>query len=542
MLDPILSILLALLEGVLLIFSPCILPILPIMLSGSLTGSKSRPYGIIVGFVLAFTCITFFSRIFLQQFAIDATILRNVSFAILIFLGIMMLSEGLTEKFSVLTNRLMTVGSSLKKANDINSGFWGGLLFGSLVGVIWTPCAGPILAAVIVQVITQKATWLSLSMLIAFSIGVVIPMLLIALVGRNLMNRFSFIKNHLIWFRKSLGILLIGTVIYLILGSATITSAPASESVPNNHPVSSSLINGLSTPYKAPAIEGIDAWINSDALTLEQLKGKVVLIDFWTYSCINCIRTLPYLKAWYAKYHALGLEIIGIHSPEFAFEQDVTNVQNAVKKFGIHYPVALDNRFVTWQNYQNHYWPAHYLINKEGKVVYEHFGEGEYDVTENNIRYLLGINSNQTSSSTSDETYLSYQTPETYLGYNRADSYAGSEGLVKNTMHLYSYPDFLPKDGWALSGYWQVNPNNIVTMEKGAAIRLHFYARKVFAVMNGGGKAIRIQILVGNKKVKEAVIDAAELYTLVNSTEPSDATVEIVADQPGLELYTFTFG
>lgn len=538
---------LAFVEGFALIISPCILPILPLVLTGSLAGSRARPLGIISGFVIMFTLVTLFSKelVLLTHLTPDA--IRNLSYVILILLGVMMLSTTLTDKFNLYTQRLLNVGSSLKSANNPESGYWGGLLFGCLVGIVWTPCAGPILAAVIVQAISQKTTLSSLFVVLSFAIGAGMPMLLIALVGRRFIERFGFFKNHLVLFRKLLGLLIIASVFYLIYSSSITLSYSQSNSASTT---SMSLQNGLDHPYAAPKIEGNDAWINSKPLSISDLKGKVVLIDFWTYSCINCIRTLPYLKDWYAKYHDQGFEIIGVHSPEFEFEHNLDNVKNGVLKFGIHYPVALDNQFTTWQNYHNRFWPAHYLINKEGEVVYEHFGEGEYDVTENNIRYLLGINS-AVKTPASEERDTEVLTPETYLGYARAHNYAGVEAIVKNTVAEYHEPKTLARDQWALQGKWTINAEKIIAASANASLKLHFSAREVYAVM-GAPKPTTIKISVTSTQPSminghaglNGTIDVSnnQLYTILSFKTQSDGVVELTTSSPGLEIYTFTFG
>lgn len=538
---------LAFIEGIALIASPCILPILPIILSGSLTGKKTRPLGIIMGFIATFTLVTLFAHTLVELAQINPDILRNTSFAILILLGIVMCSSYLTDKFNFMTQRLTRVGSTLQTVNNTQGGFLGGLLFGGLVGVIWTPCAGPILAAVIVQVIIQQTTLNSFLIVTTFAIGAALPMLLIALLGREFINKFRFLRENTVWLRKLLGVIIIASVFLLIFNANYFTSTTVAM---RTH-ATNSLVNGLEHPYKAPEIAGIDAWINSSPLKINELKGKVVLIDFWTYSCINCIRTLPYLKDWYDKYHDQGLEIIGVHSPEFAFERNIDNVKNAVLKDGIHYPVALDNGFATWQNFHNEYWPAHFLINKDGEVVYEHFGEGEYDVTENNIRYLLGLN-NLVTNIDNDEKYSSQQTPETYLGYERANQFVDTATIVKDRIANYQYLEPLAKNTWSLQGDWIIYPDKIVASSAGASIKLHFNAGKVYAVMGSPTKAIDVLVLLNGEAVEDknstdllhgqVTVKQQRLYTLLDLSDDEDAILELSATEPGLEIYTFTFG
>jgi cytochrome c biogenesis protein CcdA/thiol-disulfide isomerase/thioredoxin len=542
---------LAFLEGFALIISPCILPILPIILSGSLTGNKSRPLGIVAGFIIMFTVVTLFSRALIQLTHVSEDTIRNVSFGILLLLGITMLSTYLTEKFNLFTQRLTRIGSSLQAANNPQSGFWGGLIFGGLVGVIWTPCAGPILAAVIVQVIIQHTNYNSILVVVAFAIGAGTPMFLIAMIGRGIINKFAFIRDRTVLFRQLLGLIIIITVLYLMFAPGAGVSLTQSTPQTQIQSKPAMLVNGIEHPYPAPAIAGIDAWINSSPLTWNDLRGKVVLVDFWTYSCINCIRTLPYLKSWYAKYHDMGFEIIGMHSPEFQFEHDLNNVKNAVKQDGITYPVALDNQFVTWQNFRNEYWPAHYLINRNGDVVYVHFGEGEYDVTENNIRYLLGV-SGQVASNRPEEAYMAIQTPETYLGYHRAERFSSPETVSKDVSTAYSYPDKLGSSQWALNGKWMIAAEKITSAAPGAAIKLNFTAGKVYMVMGAPAHAVTVKVFLNGVPITtdsgsdvangQIEVSQQRLYSVVNLKKGDEGILEVKASGPGLEVYTFTFG
>jgi thiol-disulfide isomerase/thioredoxin len=266
----------------------------------------------------------------------------------------------------------------------------------------------------------------------------------------------------------------------------------------------------------------------------------VVLIDFWAYSCINCIRTFPALRTWYDRYHDKGLVIIGVHSPEFDFERDINNVKNAVEKDNLKFPVALDNQFATWKAYQNAYWPADYLIDKNGNVVYQHFGEGKYDITENNIRFLLGLKQGEMEKTS--ETNDSNQTPETYLGYERQDQFQSPENIKKDVVSDYSYPQQLSQDGWALQGKWLIENQKITAMEKNAAIEIKFQARKVFAVMGvNSNKPITITVTLNNQK-KMLVVQNHDLYTLIENPQEQIGTLEITTSEPGLQIYTFTFG
>ncbi len=311
------------------------------------------------------------------------------------------------------------------------------------------------------------------------------------------------------------------------------------------------LQDGLYDPYVAPEIIGINSWINSQPLKISQLKGKIVLIDFWTYSCINCLRTLPYITKWDQDYRDKGLVIIGIHAPEFEFEKNLENVKKAVSKYNIKYSVALDNNLATWTSFQNHFWPAHYLIDKNGQVVYTHFGEGNYQQTENNIRQLLGLN--KKSEQKAEESTLNYnQTPETYLGYLRAANFANEQHKIENDYN-FTAPKNLDRNDWSLNGKWKIEKERIIAKEAGAKLQINFTSKKVFLVLGTkSAKSIKAELkLNGQNLYNNAGKDVTQssitvknyaLYELVNQHQSSSGLLEITAQNSGLEAYAFTFG
>ena len=363
--------------------------------------------------------------------------------------------------------------------------------------------------------------------------------------------------------RRGFAVLALGAVACLTAGAAavraefphgtTIAAAASAGSASGAPPQSvPGLEDGLPEPFPAPDFAGIAAWINSPPLTMAGLRGKVVLVDFWTYSCINCVRTLPYLTAWDRKYRHDGLVIVGIHAPEFTFETRRENVQAAVARYGIRYPVALDSGLHTWSNFHNLYWPAHYLIDRSGRVVYTHFGEGQYDVTENNIRVLLGLHGKARPDGAA-VPISPVQTPETYLGALRGERFAGTPAVAEGAPRTYRFPALLPPDSWALRGPWSIGPQKITALAAGAAIRLRFTARKVFLVLGTStGSPLRASILLNGGPPKSsagkdapggtATIARDTLYELIDQGALRDGVVEIRADQPGLEAYAFTFG
>lgn len=544
-----LTIILGFLEGFVLIISPCILPILPIVLASSFTGSKKRSVGIIIGFILTFTVFAFFSRQLVHYSGIDLNLIRHISYVLLLLFSIIMISPYLSDKFAQLTQHITTRGPGFLSERNVQSGLWGGLFVGGLIALVWTPCAGPILAAVILQTVIQSTTIISFFTLLGFSLGTALPMLIIAFYGRKIMDMFPFFRTYAVIFRQFLGLIILISVGYMIYQERSDRSSSIAQTTIKT---STYLENGLWRPYASPEISGITAWINSPPLQLNELKGKVILIDFWTYSCINCIRTIPYLKEWYKKYHQKGLEIIGVHTPEFDFEANLDNVNDAVKRNGIHYPVAVDNQFVTWRHFENHFWPAHYLINKKGNIVYEHFGEGAYDVTENNIRFLLDMDSISMPIMPVNEQFEYSQTPETYLGYARADN-SISPVLFNDKVANYIFPKQLDTNAWALQGFWQVLPDKIVSEKSGAALKIHFKARNVFIVMGRNSlKPVKVKLLLNGKALNLdrgkdvndsfVIVDKHRIYELIALNEFASGFLEVISNEPGLEVYTLTFG
>ncbi|MBK9160071.1 MAG: cytochrome c biogenesis protein DipZ [Nitrosomonadales bacterium] len=541
---------LAFLEGLALIVSPCILPVLPLVLAASVDGGKRRPYGIIIGFVLAFSLFAIAARELVALLGIDLDVIRDVSLVLLALFGLVLLSEKLSERFSALTQGAANFGNTLASARG--EGLLSGIGIGALIGLVWTPCAGPILAAVLVQVIRQQSDFAGNLVILSFGLGAGIPMLIIALTGRRLMHKLGFLTRHAEAVRRGFGVLILASVAWIASG-ANIESLFMSAQRTEVARGELKLQHGLDKPYAAPEFTGIDRWFNSEPLTMAGLKGKVVLVDFWTYSCINCVRTLPYLTAWDRKYRDQGLVIVGVHAPEFEFEKKADNVQAAIAEHGIRYPVAQDNQLDTWSNFSNRYWPAHYLIDREGKVVYTHSGEGEYDVTENNIRYLLGLDEKGETVMAEASAFSAEQTPETYLGYERARNFSSPEDPALDAVQRYSFPASLGQDDWALRGDWKIEAERIVAAGQGAALRLNFKARKVFLVLgSASGRPLRANIRlngepVGGNAGKDAPagvlnVERNTLYELVDQQAVKGGMLEIETNEPGLEAYAFTFG
>ena len=543
------EIVLAFLEGMALIASPCILPILPLILSTSVDGGRQRPFGIIVGFILAFSFFALLSRELVVVFQVNLDYIKMGAILLLTFFGVIMLSERLMHQFARLTQGFAHAGTILSR--PAQDGFLSGLLIGLLIGLVWTPCAGPILAVALVQIVRQQDSAHAVLLMMAFSLGAGLPMLAISLLGRKFILKLKFMSDHPSAVHKTLGILILAAVAFIASGA---NASAWFSSEPNVNNSLSDFGAGLSA-YPAPAFATSDQWLNTpsnQALTMAGLRGKVVLVDFWTYSCINCLRTLPYMNAWYQKYHDQGLVIVGVHAPEFEFEKNKANVQQAISRYKILYPVALDNNLDTWTNFNNQYWPAHYLINQSGQVVYTHFGEGEYQTTENAIRKLLGLNVS-VANKANPSALQSSQTPETYLGYERARAFSSPEDIAVNTSLAYTLPSFIPANHWALSGLWSIQNQRIVAQQAGAKLALNFTAKHVYLVLgNSTAKPINLTLTLNGKAIKESMAKDApngivkvqehRLYELVNQKEASNSLLEITVAQPGLEAYAFTFG
>lgn len=548
---------LSFIEGLALIASPCILPVLPLVLSTSVDGGHKRPFGIISGFIIAFTIFALLSRELISIFHFNLDYIKYGSLALLILLGITMLSETLFNEFNKITQNLATVGTTL--SSNAGQGYLSGVFIGILIGLVWTPCAGPVLAAALVQIIRQQNNLSAFFLIIAFAVGAGLPMLIIALTGRKIINKLKIFNTHSSIVHKVLGTLILVTAVFIgsNFGSATIlASAPTAPEYVANTVLGDKLQNALDTPYQAPEFALNEEWLNTPnnaPLTIKDLKGKVVLIDFWTYSCINCLRTLPYINSWYSKYADKGLVIVGVHAPEFEFEKNKANVISAISRYNIKYPVVLDNNLDTWANYNNQYWPAHYLIDQTGKVVYTSFGEGEYDITENNIRVLLGLNRTAASNNNAP-AYDPNQTAETYLGYLRAENFASSQLTGHDTPTEYTFPSILQSNNWAISGNWILQGQKITSNSPNTKLELNFTAKHVYLVLgNSTGSPIDLTLKLNGKVVdknnagKDATagvvrVDSHRLYELINQDNTASGLLEIDVPTSGLEAYAFTFG
>ncbi|VVA43558.1 conserved membrane hypothetical protein [Candidatus Roizmanbacteria bacterium] len=536
----------AFLAGVVTILSPCILPILPIILSSTIGGQntgKSRPMGVVIGFILSFTFFTLFLSTIVRLSGISADVLRFVSVFIIAGFGLSLL----IPKFQVLLERLFSKLAGFIPSSQNRTGFGGGLLIGFSVGLLWTPCVGPILASVISLAITGTVTFDAFLITLAYSLGTAIPMFLIILGGQNTLRRVPWLLANTANIQKLFGILMIITAIGIYNNVDRQFQTFILEKFPqyglgltkfeDNKTIKNQLkkmsgneidISDIGKP-KAPEIIPGGVWFNSKPLTLEQLKGKVVIIDFWTYTCINCQRTFPYLRQWWEKYKDKGLVIIGVHSPEFEFEKSERNVAQAIKDFKLPYPIVQDNNFDTWRAYNNRYWPAKYIIDKEGYIRYTHFGEGAYDESEKVIQELLKeTGAKDVTLNINNPNYQTYaKTAEIYLGSTRSE--------INNNI--------------SFDGEWKVM-SEYANPQKGAKLNLTFEAKEVFLVMKNSGKPSRIKVYIDNKmqyfgednKNGIVTIDSDRLYKLINLPSPGRYLLRLEFEDGGAQLFAFTFG
>ncbi len=587
----------ALLAGAGTAITPCVLPVLPALLSASAVGGRRRPLGIVVGLAATFTIAIVALAQLVKGVGLASGAARDVAIIVLIAFGLIMLIPSLAARLQAPLSRLARFGPRTR-----GSGFWSGLGVGGALGFVCAPCAGPILAAVTSVSASSGASARIVAVALAYSAGLGAMLLLYAVGGRLVIERLRrSLRDHIV--ERALGLILLATGVAMAANLdvrfeealAKNTSLPAFLIDPTHgletsgavqsrlaslrpaspfasrqreasaNPVSAQVgvsIPGVQTPSlphlgTAPEFANTQRWFNTPGgqpLTLGRLRGHVVLIDFWTYTCINCIRTLPFLKGLYATYHPYGLDVIGVETPEFTFEQEATNVQQAIRSDGLRYPVVQDNRYGTWNAWGNQYWPAEYLVDAHGAVRHTQFGEGDYKKSEAAVRELLyqaGVRSLPAPMSAHAIMPSSnLQTPETYLSPDRAQGFVQP---LKSGVHVYGSVPYVHPNQFALKGTWSINSQNATPVSAGATIQAGFDAANVYLVMTSSGNARRsVGVLLDGKPIPAAdagidvhagtvTVQGQRLYSLVSlrSDEFHDLTLEV---PPGVSAYDFTFG
>ncbi len=561
---------LAYIGGVLTIFSPCVLPVLPFIFARSEQSFRRSGLPILIGMAVTFTALASLAAVGgawlvgLNQYG------RYAAMLLFLLLGLALVFPAFSER---IMRPFVSFGGQLQQRADRQASVKGSLLLGVAVGFLWAPCAGPILGLVLAGAALNGANLYSASLLLAFAAGAATSLALALFAGGKV---FAMMKRGLgaeEWLRKGLGVAVLVGVVAISLGWDT--RFLAQFTFLNTAGTEQRLIAQLAVKpvamkvadqKMAPPLAGATRWFNSPPLTQEGLRGKVVLVDFWTYSCINCLRTLPYLKAWDEKYRDQGLVIIGVHAPEFAFEKDSNNVEKAIHDLGISYPVAMDNDYAIWNAYKNEYWPAHYLIDAQGRIRDEHFGEGKYVETEQMIQTLLkeahqgniALDAGLVQVAGTGTTLPpsgQRRSPETYLGYARQRNLSSPETLRQDTVARYTAPRALGLNHWSLQGKWLVSDEASLLQAAGGMIGYRFQGRDLHLVLGSGtGKPIRYKVTLDGKEPGAdhgmdtdahgyGVISDQRLYQLVRQDgKAGERTFHIEFLDAGAKAFAFTFG
>jgi cytochrome c biogenesis protein CcdA/thiol-disulfide isomerase/thioredoxin len=586
---------LAYLAGVLTILSPCILPVVPFIFARADRPFLRSGLPLLLGMAVTFAAVASLAAVAggwavaaNQYGRIAAMILLTVFGLALIF---PQLSDWLTRPLVALGARLSY--SAEQRAASGDNSILPSLLLGIATGLLWAPCAGPVLGLVLTGAALHGANMQTTFLLLAFAAGAATSLALALLVGGRVFQAMKQSLGAGEWVRRGLGVAVWASVAAIALGLdtglvtrlSTASTAALEQNLidrlhPEAKPGSTVMTGGPALMMQGKPAEGAQAlpvegtmpeftgaveWLNSPPLTNAELKGKVVLVDFWTYSCINCLRTLPYVRAWAEKYKDQGLVVIGVHTPEFAFEKDIGNVKGAIADLKIAYPVAADNDYAIWRAFNNRYWPAHYFIDAQGRIRHHHFGEGSSDVSERVIQDLLAeagnaqvaadlvaVNATGAEAPAAMETVKS---PETYIGYERAENFISPGGLVENAAHVYA-PEPPRLNEWALSGDWTVDKEHARLNEQDGSIVYRFYARDLHLVLapTTDDKPVRFKVTLDGAPPGEdhgmdvdangeGVVTGERLYQLVRQKGGvGERAFEIKFFDPGVQAYAFTFG
>lgn len=555
----------AFLSGLVTIAAPCIWPILPIILSVSSTGGHRKPLGITLGIMVSFGLLTLSISYIVKLIPFDPNVLRYVAVVVIGFLGLTLLVPALAGKLESVVSKL---SSRFSRAGTPTTGFASGFVTGLSLGVIWTPCAGPILATIATLAATQAVNLDVILVTFFYVLGVGIPLFIFATLGKHVFSKTRTFSKYTGRIQQVFGIIMILTAALIATNydkvlqikllnafpqfGATLNSFESNSAIKQQLdklkggknlaiPVTNDLFN---TNVEAPEFTGINKWLNPEKeIKLSDLRGQVVLVDFWTYTCINCIRTLPHVTSWYDKYHDQGFTIIGVHTPEFEFEKTTQNVFKAITQYNIHYPVAQDNDYATWNAYSNQYWPAEYLIDSRGMIRRAHFGEGEYDTMEMAIRTLLkeaGKDVKTDMTKNIDTTPQMQLSPETYLGSERMQ-YEVPDGKTANGSQNFPLEKNIPLNTFSFEGNWNITDKAAIA-GKGAALEYKFIAGKVFLVMRPGAEGPKnVTVFIDGVKSNTIVVDTDKLYQLVDLATPGTHLLRLEFSE-GIEAYAFTFG
>ena len=568
--------------------SPCVLPVLPIALSAGATGGRRRPLGIVAGLAVSFTFATVALVYVISALGLPNDFLRKLAIVVLLGFGIVLMIPKLAARLEAWMSQFASRAGVAKGKGD---GFWSGTAVGASLGLVYAPCAGPILAGVITVSASQSFSTGRLAVALSYGIGSAVVLYFLMLGGRKVVRplaqrgaglqiamgavmvvvALAMLGNYDIRFQNHIASSLPSFLVNptkSLEDTASAKAALAEVRGDGGHGVGSEAsgaapetgadgkLKKLPVLGVAPEFVDTQQWFNTPGdkpLTLRQLRGRVVLVDFWTYSCINCIRTLPYLKAWDAKYRKDGLTIVGVHTPEFPFEREASNVQTAIDENDIRYPVVQDNEQATWNAYGNQYWPAEYFIDAQGRVRYVHFGEGEYGEKEKVIRELLAEAGKPVKGKETRVHAIApsatVTTPETYLGAARAERFTNS--MLSPGSHDFTAPKALPANEFAYHGKWRIALDS-ATAEAGASLDLNFGARRVYLVLGSPGQDRKVRVLLDGRPISGAEagsdvhggavdVTGQRLYNLVDLPKVGHHVLTL-EPEAGVEGYAFTFG
>ncbi|MCR2052977.1 redoxin domain-containing protein [Actinomyces bowdenii] len=552
--------LIGLLGGLITGISPCVLPVLPVILLSGAQGaagqgqasppSRLRPYLVVGGLVISFTVFTLLGSTLLTLLHLPQDFIRWTGIVLLAAIGVGMIVPRVMEILERPFLRFQRFGS----ANPSN-----GFLLGLVLGAAYVPCAGPVLAAVAVAGSTGMIGTDTLVLAISFALGTAIPLLGFALAGRGITERIKAFRTRQRAIRVTAGVVMIGLAIALVTNAPAALQRLLPDYTASLQAGTDELLqqgrgeglggcvpgaDALADCGVLPQVEGALAWLNTPQeapLSAEDRQGKVVLIDFFAYSCINCQRNIPSIERLHETYADQGLQVIGVHSPEYAFEKDVDNVRGGVKDLGITYPVAVDSNLTTWTNFNNHYWPAHYLADSTGKLRQLGYGEGGLATTERLIRELI-TEANPSAQlpspifSDDDPSVTGSRTPELYLGAGRDSGFAG--GDLTTGKQALAFPETLPEDSFALEGTWRIEAQHIEPVDGPGRVRLSYHGKQVNLVVSGEGD---LTWTVGGQERTMHISGVPNGLELVSTEDTQEGVVEITAS-PGLSLYSFTFG
>jgi cytochrome c biogenesis protein CcdA/thiol-disulfide isomerase/thioredoxin len=566
---------LAFLGGALTIVSPCILPVLPFVFARSGRPFVRSTLPLLGGMALTFAAVATLAAAG-GGWAVRANALGRVAalVALAAFAATLLsrrLADGMARPFVALGSRLTGAASG---AGEVGSSF----VLGAATGLLWAPCAGPVLGLILAGAAIRGPSVETTVLLVAYALGTATSLALATLAGSRVLAALRGSLGTGEWIRRALGAAVLAAVAAIALGWDT--GALARWSSSGTQRLEQGLIDAL--PGSAPAlretgelagtaalpsIDGATLWLNSPPLTRESLRGRVVVVDFWTYSCINCLRSLPYVKAWYERYREHGLVVVGVHAPEFAFEKDADNVRDAVATLAIPYPVALDNDFAIWRAFANEYWPAHYFVDAEGRVRGHHFGEGEYAASEQRIRALLmeagrrdlppPLAEIDAEGVARPADFARVASPETYVGYRRAERFVSPGGFARDAAKAYALPEAaLARNDWGLAGRFTVGREKAVAEDAGGRIAFRFRARDLHLVLGPApdGRPVRFRVTIDGRAPAgdagmdvdasgEGVVREQRLYQLIRQEgDVTDRTLTIEFLDAGAQAYAFTFG